>query len=178
MNSSTVYLALEDDVEFLEVSTYRVYNSLLHLNKYKASGPDGLPNWLLKEFAELLVDPVTDILNASFREQKLPNAWNLADIFPLLKVKQVSDPKKELRPISLTSSLSKIAEDFVVNDYIKPAVVKSIDPNQFGTISDSSTVMALISTLHKWLGDTDGTGSTIRVLLCDYRKLFDLIDHS
>ena len=75
---STVYLALEDDVEFLEVSTYRVYNSLLHLNKYKASGPDGLPNWLLKEFAELLVDPVTDILNASFREQKLPNAWKLA----------------------------------------------------------------------------------------------------
>ena len=38
--------------------------------------------------------------------------------------------------------------------------------------------MALISTLHKWLGDTDGTGSTIRVLLCDYPKLFDLIDHS
>ena len=38
--------------------------------------------------------------------------------------------------------------------------------------------MALISTLHKWLGDTDGTGSTIRVLLCDYRKAFDIIDHS
>ena len=175
---STVYLALEDDVEFLEVSTYRVYNSLLHLNKYKASGPDGLPNWLLKDFAELLVDPVTDILNASFREQKLPNAWKLADISPLPKVKQVSDPKKELRPISLTSSLSKIAQDFVVTDYIKPAVVKSIDPKQFGTITGSSTVMALKSMLHKWLGDTDSRGSTIRVLLCDYRKAFDLIDHS
>ena len=37
--------------------------------------------------------------------------------------------------------------------------------------------MALISMIHKWLGDTDGIGSTIRVLLCDYSKAFDLIDH-
>ena len=133
--TSLLYLALEDDVEILEVSTYRVYNSLLHLNKYKASGPDGLPNWLLKEFQKSS-KPV---------------------------IKQVSEPKKEPRPISLTSSLSKIAEDVVVNDYIKPAVVKSIDPNQFGTISGSTTDMALISMLHKWLGDTDGLGSTIRV---------------
>ena len=29
----------------------------------------------------------------------------------------------------------------------------------------------------KWLGDTYGTGSTIRILLCDYSKAFDLIDH-
>ena len=36
----------------------------------------------------------------------------------LPKVKQVLDPKKELRPISLTLSFSKIAEDFVVTDYI------------------------------------------------------------
>ena len=55
--------------------------------------------------------------------------------------------------------------------------MKIIDPNQFGTISNSSTTMAIISMLHKWYGDTDGTCSTIRVLLCDYRKAFDLIDH-
>ena len=57
-------------------------------------------------------------------------------------------------------------------------MIKIIDPNQFGTIPGSSTVMALISMVHKWLKETDGTGSTIRVLLFDYRKAFDLIDHS
>ena len=57
-------------------------------------------------------------------------------------------------------------------------VVKSIDPNQSGTISGSSTVMALISMLHKWLGGTDGTSSSERILLFDYRKAFDLIDHA
>ena len=39
----------------------------------------------------------------------------------------------------------------------KPAIIKSVDPNQFGTIPGSSTVMPLISMLHWWLGDTDGT---------------------
>ena len=77
--------------------------------------------------------------------------------------------------ISLTPALSKIAEDFVVTDYIKPAMIKSVDPNQFGTIPSSSTVIALINMVHKWLGGTHETGAKIRVLLCDFRKSFDLI---
>ena len=94
-------------------------------------------------------------------EQKLPSVWKLADITPLPNVKQVSDPKKELRPISLTLALSKNAEDFVVLDYIKSALEDVDDPNQFGNISGSSTVLALISMVHKWLEATDGNGATV-----------------
>ena len=32
--------------------------------------------------------------------------------------------------------------------------------------------------VHEWSRGTDGNGSTIRSLLFDYRKAFDLIDHS
>ena len=31
--------------------------------------------------------------------------------------------------------------------------------------------------IQKWLGATDGNGACVRVLLFDYRKAFDLIDH-
>ena len=31
--------------------------------------------------------------------------------------------------------------------------------------------------LHHWFLETDGNGSTIRTILFDYRKAFDLIDH-
>ena len=31
--------------------------------------------------------------------------------------------------------------------------------------------------IHKWLEATDGNGTSVRVLLFDYRKAFDLIDH-
>ena len=128
---------------------------------FKAPGPDGLPDWVLKEYVVLLAQPVNDILNASHKEQKLPSVWKLADITPVPKVKQVSDPKKELRPISLTSALSKIADDFIVSDYIKPALEEKVAPNQFGTIAGSSTVMALIRVVHKWLEATDGNGAAV-----------------
>ena len=93
-------------------------------------------------------------------------------------MKQVSNPKKELRPLSLTSAFSNIAEDFVVSDYTEPALKDVVDPNQFGNISVSSTVLALISMVDKWLEATDGNGATVQVFLFDYRKAFDLIDHS
>ena len=98
----------------------------------------------------------------------------MADVTPLLKTKPVKEIKKDLTPISLTPSISKIAEDFVVTEHVKPAVLSSLYPSQFGAIPKSSTTFALL----RWSKGTDGNGSTIRTLLFDYKKAFDLIDHS
>ena len=80
-------------------------------------------------------------------------------------------------PISLTPILSKVAEEYVVQDYVKPAVMQKIDPNQFGTVPKSSTTRALISMLDAWYRGTDGNGAIARVVLFDFKKAFDLIDH-
>ena len=60
---------------------------------------------------------------------------------------------------------------------LKPTILSSIHPGQFGFIPGSSTSFALISMLHHWLRVTDGNGSTVRTALLDYRKAFDLVDH-
>ena len=73
-----------------------------------------MPNWVLKEFAEILAEPVCTVLNSTFREQKFLSAWKLANITPLIKTKPVTNASMHLRPISLTSALSKV-EDFVVD---------------------------------------------------------------
>ena len=95
-----------------------------------------------------------------------------------MKVKPVTIINKHIRPISLTPALSKLAEDFVVNKYIGPAVLEVIDPNQYGAIPKTSTLHALISMVHTWAQATDGTNSAVRVVLLDCRKAFDLVDHS
>ena len=69
-----------------------------------------------------------------------------------------------------------MSEEYVVDTYVKPAVLERIDPQQFGAVSNSSTTHALISMLHSWLESTDGNGATTRVMLFDFRKAFDLID--
>ena len=168
---------LDSNVTVFSVTKHDVLMRLTKLNPPKANGPDGIPSWLLKENAELLANPVKEILNSSFREVCFPKSWKNADIVPLPKLKPVKEINQHLRPISITSIVSKVAEDFVVESFIKPAVLQKIDRNQFGTIPRSSTTHALISRIHNWNKLTDGNSSTVRVVLFDFTKAFDLIDH-
>ena len=69
-----------------------------------------------------------------------------------------------------------MAEDCVVRDYIKPAVLKVLDPNQYGAVPHSSTSQALVHIVHSWAQATNGN-SAIRTVLFNYRKSFDLIGH-
>ena len=119
-----------------------------------------------------------DIINCSFDENRLPPSWKSADTVPIPKQKPIKDVNKHLRPISLTPLLSKVAEEFVVAEHLRPSILKKIGDNQFGAISASSTTYGLISMVHSWTKHTNGTGSTIRVVLFDYRKAFDLIDYT
>ena len=100
------------------------------------------------------------------------------NIVPVPKQNPVRDVNKHLRPISLTPTLSKIAEEFIVELYMKQAVLKVFSANQFGSVPKSSTTHALISMIHTWTKHTDGNGATVQVVLFDYRKALDLIDHS
>ena len=159
------------------VAEFCVLKKLIALNPAKASGPDGVPAWLLKENADLLAPVVTDILNCSYLEARLPQSWKLANVAPIPKQTPVYDVNKHLRPISLTPVLSKLAEDFVVDRYVKPAVLAKVDPRQFGTVPGSSTTEALISKTHAWYSATNGNWGSVRVILFDFKKAFDLIDH-
>ena len=110
----------------LTVTEESVFKKLTALNPTKATGPDGNPSWLLKENADILARPITSIMNSSFREARLPQSWKEADIIPIPKQKPVKDINKHLRPISLTPILSKVAEDYVVGRFLKPAVLKKV----------------------------------------------------
>ena len=70
------------------------------------------------------------------------------DITPLPKTSPVNDVNKHMRPISLTLILSKAGEQFVVDGYVKPAVLAKNDRNQYGTVLNSTTVHAIISMFH------------------------------
>ena len=98
--------------EFGVVSKQEFYKILSRLNPAKASWP--IPNSILKDHSEFLANSVTTILNASFKEQRLPNTWKLADASPLPKTKSVKEIKNDLRPISLTLCTYEVDEDFVV----------------------------------------------------------------
>ena len=67
----------------------------------------------------------------------------------------MQDINKHLRPISLTTILSKIAEEYVAESYVKPAVLQKIDPQQFGTIPKIQH-HACVNKYDTFLGEING----------------------
>ena len=59
----------------------------------------------------------------------MPQSWKNAGVVPLPKQKPVKEINIHLRPTSLTSIVSKVAEDFIVEGFIKQAVIRKVDLN-------------------------------------------------
>ena len=134
LSTPLAYHDLEESPEIPVVGVERVQKALAALNNHEASGPNEIPNWLLKDLSEIIAQPITLIISASYNEQRLPSLWKMANVTPLPKTKPIQDLSKNLKTISFTPSLSKVTEGFIVANYIKPAIFKMIDPNQYGII--------------------------------------------
>ena len=101
----------------------------------------------------------------------------LANTCPLPKKSPHHDIKKDLRPISLTPILSKGIE-FYARDWFMNFFLNEIDEYQYGSQSECSTIIALAQLVHNWLLSLDRGKCIIRILLIDFSKAFDLVDHN
>ena len=65
-------LVLCEDDEPISMTVDSVTTRLSKISTSKALGPDDLPNWVLKAFSDILAPALTELLNQSFRESKVP----------------------------------------------------------------------------------------------------------
>ena len=82
-----------------------------------------------------------------------------------------------MRPIALTTVLSKVLEDFFV-EWLIVDIKHHIDPQQFGSLKGTSTTYCLLDMLHSWLSSLDCPGKFLRVCFLDFSKPCDHIDHT
>ena len=141
----------------------------------KSSGPDQIPSWILKDFSHILCGPICSIFNASIAQAYVPPIWKSANIVTIPKVNPPAQ-ENDLRPISLTPVLAKLLENFIYN-WLWNEYLPHIDKSQFGSIPGSSTVLALIDLCHNWYFLTDSKKQALQVLLVDFSKAFDRINH-
>ena len=172
--SITDKLSVEETTVLYPISVVDVESRLKAVKSNKAPGPDSLPNWILNNFSMEISEPVTMIFNASIKQAQVPTQWKEVNVVPVPKTSSVTDISSDLRPISLTATLSKVLESF---QWIMDTIKSQLDPKQFGSLKGSSTIDALISMFHCWYSNTDGNGETVRVFLLDFSKAFDRINH-
>ena len=141
----------------------------------KAVGPDYTPNWLLKERAQRLNEPVTFIFNTSLQKFTFPDKWKKADVTLLPKCTLLNN-FNDIRPISLNSSLGKILERIVCDEIINE-IDQNFDFHQFGCRRDRSTIHVVTRLLHMSPKALD-EGKHVRWLLVDFEKAFDRVNHT
>ena len=150
--------------------------ALNSLNISKSPGPDEVHPRVLKELACELSYPLTLLFNKSMSEGKIPYLWKEAEVRPIFKKGNKSNPGN-YRPVSLTSVLCKIFESFVRDELYNHLVDnKLLSDDQFGFCKGRSCVSQLLVTLQEWLQNLDNSVPTDAIYL-DLSKAFDTVPH-
>ncbi|GFW84556.1 probable RNA-directed DNA polymerase from transposon X-element [Trichonephila clavipes] len=120
------------------------------LKNSKAPGIDNITNKMIKKFPFKIILIFTYIINKILLFRHFPNEWKVAIVFPIHKPGKSKNSPDTYRPISLLSSLSKIAEHIILNR-IKNHIYSTniLNPNQFGFTKQLSTYHPLLRLTEK-----------------------------
>ena len=73
------------EISPITISIEGVANLLSNLKSHKASGPDNIPVFFLKETANEIAPILTQIFQSSLDQGVLPSDWKTANIIPIFK---------------------------------------------------------------------------------------------
>jgi len=131
----------------------------------------------LKNYKDVLVKPLTHLINLSIRTNTFPSAWKRGIIIPVLKGGS-QNSISNYRPISILPVLSKIIEKVVVVQLMDHLEAKQLlHCYQFGFRPGYSTEIAnccLIENVKKSLDK----GNVVGAVFIDLTKAFDTVNHS
>ena len=164
--------------KFNEVTSSEVL-SIIASSSPKTCSIDSIPTDLLLKCIDVLLDPITEIINHSLELGKFPDCYKKAIVKPLLK-KHNLDPEvlNNYRPVSNLSFISKILEKVVlkqINEHL--AENNLLEPFQSAYRENHSTETALLKIFNDLLLCCDKGNMSVLTLL-DLSAAFDTIDHS
>ena len=146
--------------------------------KNKASyGHDNISNILIKRAKEVLIEPLTLLVNQMLKSGHFPSELKISRVKPLF---EKGDPSEfsNYRPISLLPSFSKIFEYAIfyqLFDYMCENNLLTIE--QFGFRRGHSTELAAIQLVDRLTKQMD-LGNVPTNIYIDVSKAFDTLDHS
>ena len=146
------------------------------MNIDKAAGIDNLSGKLLKDAANILAKPISEICNLSIKYSVFPTDCQIAKLKPLFKKGSTTLPKN-YRPISLLPLISKIFEK-VVHDQTQAFLDenKILDKFESGFRRNFSADSCL-SYLSNKIASGFESGLHTGMIVIDLQKASDTIDH-
>ena len=145
----------------------------------KSCDLDSIPTNILKALLDILIKPITTIINLSLESGTFPLSFKEAHVTPLLKKSNLPvNNRKNYRPVSNLSFISKIIEK-VVSNRLQAHINsnKLNNPMQSAYRKFHSTETALLR-VHNDISVSLDKGHVTALTLLDLSAAFDTIDHN
>nr|CAI5821884.1 unnamed protein product [Callosobruchus analis] len=164
-----------NDFHFVLATEEDIFNIIRDSIKTDAVGVDGINISIIKICYPVIKDALINIINSCILSGYYPNAWKTAIVKPIPKKSEIEE-FKDLRPISLLPTFSKILEH-ILNKQIKSYVYRNciLPDHQSGFRSSHSCTTALLKVTDDILEAVDTGESSVLVML-DYSKAFDCLN--
>ena len=145
----------------------------------KSCSLDPWPTFLVLDYLDILITPITSIINASLEQAMCPNFFKQAHVTPILKKSSLDkEVFKNYRPVSKLNVISKILERVVavqLQTHLDEAGLMTAFQSAYR--KHHSTESALLN-IHKDILLNMAKGSVTVVILLDLSDAFDTIDHT
>lgn len=162
-------------VQVNSISKYEIGESLKKLKNKNTSGYDLVPSFLVRDCANVFIEPMFFIFNLALRTLTFPECWKLGKVCPVLKAGDPNDIAN-YRPIVILSNFAKVFEISIYN-CIYPSIKSYISSCQHGFMEKRSTVSNLVYFTQFVSNELDLQGQ-VDVIYTDFSKAFDRIDHN
>jgi len=152
-------------------SEAEVYSVINKLTPKKSSGWDEISVQTLKRISLFILQPLCHLINFSFKTGKFPKNMKISKVIPVFK-KGDKEDASNYRPISMTSSFSKVYEKIFLNRLQFHFDANDIiNPEQHGFRQGKSTITALFDFAQQ-VFNSIGAREKLNVILYDFSNAF------
>lgn len=164
-----------DNFKFKQVSYNMVRGKLCGLKNSKSRDCYGLNAGIIKTLKNLIIYPLTNLINLCISENTFPSNLKVATVIPIFKNKGSTEEQSNYRPISLLPIFSKILES-LMKDQISAHFEHNnlFTQSQFGFRNKKSTTLA-IDSLTCFVAEGLERGLDTYASFFDLTKAFDCV---
>ena len=173
-NLNNIHYNLNSNIVLELFNEQEVLLALKESKNKLTAGVDGVPSFLLRDCASVLVKPLLHLFNTSLKSQTFPDKWKMAKLCPVFKSGDAS-LINNYRPISILSNFSKVFERCIYKR-IFASISQLIAVSQHGFFPGRSTVTNL-SCLLQYAYSELNSKHQVDIIYTDFSKAFDRLDH-
>ncbi|KAK3083079.1 hypothetical protein FSP39_013376 [Pinctada imbricata] len=161
----------------ITVTENGVTKLLKGINPFKATGPDEIPAFIMKNTADSLSPYLTYLYQFSLDTGTVPDDWRKANVVPIYK-KGEKHVASNYRPVSLTSIVCKLLEHIIHSTVMGHFEHHRIlCDEQHGFRARRSCESQLLITIDKIARNIE-EGHQTDIILLDFAKAFDKVPHT